>query len=297
MKLNRNSPMLWPLGALSAAVLCSLLRVIQRATAFEGQLELPLPGAPATVILVIFLVLSFVGAYLLSQRQRVSRILRKRPYLALEARDSMPVAAMLVTAAFLALIAAPFLLINGWELWVIYRDAKQTGSLLPSGGNGVLTLLCGLFSLLSFCGLGYTAKCMFDGRRISGNVLLFPVICSCLWLMNTYREHAANPVQWDYAPLLLSIVAGILFYLDWSGLYAGVSAPRRTLVTASMTVILSATALVSGEWQTSGALLLTQQLAAALAVLWCIPKNLICSPESAPAPAQVKEKLEEKTHE
>ena len=63
-----------------------------------------------------------------------------------------------------------------------------------------------------------------------------------------------------------------------------------------MTVVLSLTALM-GDWSLGSALLLTSQMAAALAVLWCVPHNLRYPPELPAEENPAEEKLEEETHE
>lgn len=310
----RSSGLHWLLFSAAAAVLCAAAHAVQRATAFEGQLELPIPFAPATVILVLLLLLSAAGLLFLGQRELTPRIFRRAPEKALASAGSALYTGAMVTAAFLSLIAAPFFLRTGRRLWLDFRNYQSITGHAPAGGNnGLITLLAGLFALLAFLGLGRTALRVHSGKPTKGRALLLPVITNCLWLMDFYRTHAANPVRWDYAPLLLAIAAGILFWLDWSGLYAGVPIPCRTLITAGLTAVLSLTAL-AGSWDMSSALLLTAQLIGALSVLWLMPRNLNQPPEE-PAPAPVtepelnyeyhpvsepapsEEKLEEEPHE
>ena len=91
--------------------------------------------------------------------------------------------------------------------------------------------------------------------------------------MELYRGHAADPVLWDYVPMLLAIVAGMLMYMDWGGLSCGQPRPRRTLWLAGMTAVLSAVAL-AGEWQLGEVLMLCAQTVAAFVVLARLPVNL-----------------------
>ena len=94
--------------------------------------------------------------------------------------------------------------------------------------------------------------------------------------MESFRGHAANPVQWDYAPLLLAIVCGMLFYMDFAGMSTSAARPRRLLWMAAMTLALTGPALTSalegGGW--ADILLLSAQALAAAAVLWRLPPNL-----------------------
>lgn len=310
----RSSGLHWLLVSAAAAVLCSAFRVAQRATAFEGQLALPVPFAPASVILVLLLILALAGLLLLSRQEITPRIYRRSPELVLESRGNALYTGAMITAAFLCLIAAPFLLREGKSLWSEFRNYKALTGHAPAGGdNGMLTLLAGLFALLSFLGMGHTALKVYSGKATKGRALLLPVVTGCLWLMNTYRSCAADPVKWNYAPMLLAIAAGIMFWLDWSGLYAGIPIPCRSLVVAGCTAVLSLTALM-GPWDMPAALLLTAQLITSLSVLYLVPRNLSHPPEvPAPAPtpeqelnyeyypvsepAPSEEKLEEEPHE
>ena len=94
--------------------------------------------------------------------------------------------------------------------------------------------------------------------------------------MESFRAHAANPVLWDYVPLLLAIVCGMLFFMDFAGISAGASRLRRLLWMAAMTVVLSAPALMSAtaEKNWGDVLLLSAQLLTAAAVLWRLPPSL-----------------------
>lgn len=293
MKQLRTEHRLWLIATIIAAALCCLVRCWQLVFAFEGQLELPIPFAPASVVLTVLLVLCAAFFALLARRQQVDRALKENPAPVFYApNDSLFVVAM-VAAAFLSLAAVPALLRSGTLLWSTYQSIKSHSGSVPGGNNGVLVLAAAATSALSFIGLLCAGKAISKGTPKGRLGLLMPAVNGCLWLMEFYRGHAANPVRWSYAPLLIAIVFGILFYLDWAGLSAGTFSPRRTLWLAAMTVIFSAVALM-GDWDLGSALLLASQIIAALAMLWSIPNNLRYPPELL-APAE--EKLEEDTHE
>lgn len=296
MKNKRAESFRWLIVTVAAALLCAAARRWQLSTAFEGSLSLPIPRAPATMTLVVLLIVSAVVLFLLSRRQPVTHSLGETPELALHAENDTIFMVAVVTAAFLALAAAPVLFRDGSRMWTAFHAAKSYGGSIPGGNNGVLTLCAAVTSLLAFLGLLMGGKASYRSTVKGRLGILVPAVNGCLWLMEVYRGNAADPVQWNYAPLLLAIVSGILFYLDWAGLNAGVFAPRRTLWIAGMTVVLSAAAL-AGNWDLSSALLLTSQLIAALAVLWCVPGNLRYPPEPAVEEAPEEEKLEEEPHE
>lgn len=286
---------LWLPVTVVLAVLCAAARRWQLSTAFEGTLQLPCPFAPASIVLVILLVLSTAVLFLLAWRQPVAPSLDRDPELAVSAAGDTLFLAALVAAAFLALMAAPFLFSRGIQLWRAFQTAGQYGASVRGMDNGLLLLLTALTSLLAFVGLLLSAKAAY--RNTSGRMaILLPAVNGCLWLMAIYRANAADPVRWNYSPLLLAIVCGMLFCLACAGLSAGAAHPRRALWLAAMTVVLSAAAL-AGRWDRGSALLLASQLVCALAFLLRVPENLIQPPEPAAQPARAEEKLEEDTHE
>ena len=235
------------------------------------------------------------------RRQPVSTALKEHSHLSLYAENSNLFLGGVILSGFLCLIAAPILLVGGGRMWVDFQAARELSRLhgstaIPGGNNGILTLFTGVTAALSFIALLVVGKAASKNTKKGRLAILFPAINNSLWLMEFYRSHAANPVRWDYGILLVAIVSGSLLYLNWAGLYAGVFAPRRTLWVAGATVVLSFTALM-GEWTLSSALLLTSQLAAALAVLWCLPHNLTYPPGIPSEEAPAEEKLEEETHE
>lgn len=290
MKQIHSGRSLWLPVSVLAGALCAAARRWQMSTAFEGALRLPRPFAPASMALTALLALSAAALFLLSQRQPVARSLRQAPAGALSAPGNPLFLTAFVASAFLCLASAPILFLRGRRLWLAFQAAAQYGA-AEGMDNGLLFLLTGLTSLLSFAGLLLAGKsaCRNTPGRMA---ILLPAVSGCLWLMAAYRANASDPVQWNYSPLLLAIVCGMLFYLDCAGITAGAPHPRRLLWMAGMTVVLSAAAL-AGDWDWAFALLLISQLVTALAVLWLVPNNLSHPPE----PAQAEEKLEEDTHE
>lgn len=281
-----------PILSVVLGLLCAAVRRWQLATAFEGEAELVKPFAPASMVLLALLILSAAALFLLTRQVRVCKQLRKDPAPALSARGSLPVMLVLVTAAFLSLIAAPLLVRSGLEARAAYEAAKTyyDGS-IPPGSNGLLTLISAATALLACPGLLMAAKAAYRDLDRGRMGVLLPVLNCCVWLMDTYRSHAANPIQWSYAPMLLAIICGALFYLDWAGFHAMDAKPRRLLWLAGMTVVLSAAAL-AGNRRLGDAVLLTSQLLSAMALLWLLPHNLKHPPEPAQPSAPIQENPE-----
>ena len=286
----------WLLFALAAAFVCAALRRWQLASAFEEDTGLPIPWAQSSVILACVLLMAAAWFLILAVHQPLSN----RPWtpsqahrwdlIFLDAGDPVyPI--LVVLAAFLALAAAPVLLFMALDQWGAYQAAVQAG-LTPPSSNGMLAAATAVGSLLAFLGLLQMGRDgLHPGRRGKGGFsAALPGIAGCIWLMESFRAHAANPVLWDYAPLLLAIVCGMLFFMDFAGMSAGAARPTRLLWLAAMTLVLSAASLTSaaaeGSWH--DLLLLSAQGLTAAAVLWRLPPNLENPPriKSAPIPPE-----------
>ena len=287
MKNSVSGRTAWLISVGAAALAAALLRRWQLASAFEEATGLPIPGAPASVILTCVLLMAAAWFLILAVHQPLSN----RPWtpsqahrwdlIFLDAGDPVyPI--LVVLAAFLALGAVPFLLRTGLAQWQVYREAKAAleqgfDAQLPTN-NGMLAMATAAGSLLSFLGLLQMGRDgLRPGRRGRGGFsAALPGTAGCVWLMESFRGHAANPVQWDYAPLLLAIVCGMLFYMDFAGMSTSAARPRRLLWMAAMTLVLSAAAIVSAlaEHTLADLLLLFAQTLTAAAVLWRLPPNL-----------------------
>lgn len=289
----------WLVMTVLAAGACAAVRAWQCATAFEGEFGLPIPMAPASVILLALLVIAAALPVLLAQKQSVDAKLREHPAIALYAPGDTLFLFLMVCAAFITLLSVPFFLTDGWRHWQEYQAIKQAayrdGS-VPGGNNGILMLAAGIAAVVAFFGVVMTTKAAIRGIAKGRMGILASVIASCLWLMELYRDHAAEPVRWSYAPALVAAVLGILFYLNLAGQFTPAASPRRLLWLASATVVSSAVAL-AGDWDVSSAALLAAQILAALAVLWRVPLNLAYPPEFSMEEVRQQDKLEEDTHE
>ena len=294
----------WLLFAVAAGFVSAALRRWQLSTAFEDVTGLAIPGAQASVILACVLVMSAAWFILsaihqpMAKRPPVEGQAERWDLVFLDAGDPVyPI--LVILAAFLALAATPFFLKLGIDQWRVYQEllaakAENPSVQLPSS-NGALTIATAVGALLSFLGLLQMGRDGFrPGRRGKGGFsAVLPGIAGCVWLMESFRGHAANPVQWDYAPLLLAIVCGMLFYMDFAGMSAGAGRPRRLLWVSAMTLVMSAPALVSAlaDMSLGDVLLLCAQGLTAAAVLWRLPPNWEHPPKikGTPIPRQTGE--------
>ena len=306
MKKSVSGRVPWLVSAGAASLLAALLRRWQLASAFEPS-GLATPGAQSSVILLCVLVMSGAWFILLAQYQPLS----KRPWAAGQGvrwdlvcvHVGYPLYKIFAgPASFLALACVPVLLPVGLEQWKLYQE-RVAAELQPPSNNGMLTIATGVGALLSALGLLHMGRDgLRPGKRGRGGFsAALPGVAGCVWMMESFRAHAANPVQWDYAPQLLAIVCGMMLYLAFAGMSAGASRPRRLLWLAGMTAVLSAVAMATTgselaalaaaggpvvSPQLGDLLLLLSQTLAAAAVLWRLPPNLENPPKlnSSPHP-------------
>ena len=292
---------LWLACTAGITLIAAALRRWQLRSAFEEYTGLAIPGAQASVVLTCILVIAGAGFAILSLvgRSLPEQTRWDRVFL-LTGGPVYPV--LEIAAAFFAIAAVPALFMVGVGQFQIYQDAVTAGYQPPTD-NGLLTLATAAGAFLAALGLLQTGRdSLHPGRRGRGGFsIVLPGVAGCIWLMESFRSHAANPVLWDYAPQLLASVLGMAFYMDFSGMSSDAAKPRRLLWTAGMTVAFSAVALVTAASelaarsdaglslycaQTGDLLLLLSQMLAAAGVLWQLPPSLDSSPDPSPEPIQ-----------
>ena len=304
----------WLVCTAVAALAAAALRRWQLNSAFEEYTGLAMPGAQASVVLVCLLVMTGAGLVILALAGRPLSAQVRCDQVFLTAGD--PVFPVLeIAAAFFAIAAAPVFFIVGVDQFQIYQEMRaahlQNPAIQIPTNNGLLTLFTAGGAFLAALGLLQTGRDSLNpGQRGRGGFsIALPGVTGCVWLMECFRSHAANPVRWDYAPLLLAIVLGMSFYMDFAGMSAGTARPRRLLWMAGMTAVFSAVALTTTAAELtarSGAglsllsaqlgdlLLLLSQTAAAAGVLWRLPPSL---GRRSPDPGPIQELQEDAENE
>lgn len=264
----------WPGLAVVLGVLGAILRRWQLNTAYEAGGFLT-RGAPATAALVAFLILAAAVSFLLAStiRCRVPQEGRMSRWdLTFAAEGDTGYMTLMVLAALCVLAACPLLLKEAAELYAI---RKATGE----GDNGLLQAVLAVCALPGGAALILSARDSFrmKGRGRENTALLLPAVLGCVWVLAAYRANAADPVRWNYVPLVLAAVCGMLFYMACAGLSFESGHPREMLWTGAATVVTSAVAL-AGKPDLGATALLAGQMLAALAALWVAPHNLLHPP-------------------
>ena len=211
MKRSITGRARWLACTFAAALVTAVLRRWQLGSAFEKGTGLAIPGAPASVILTCALVIAGALFVILSQTGRpLSAQIHWDQVLLNAGGRVFPV--LEITAAFFAAAAIPVLFIVGVGQFQVYQDALKA-HMQPPTDNGLLTLATAGGAFLAALGLFQTGRDSLNpGRRGRGGFsIALPGVAGCVWLMESFRAHAANPVRWDYAPQLLAIVLGMAF--------------------------------------------------------------------------------------
>ena len=169
------------------------LRRWELATAFEAETGLAIPGAPATLALIVLSV-AVAAAFALLCRGKHSQLGGYDD--AFAARGSWPY--LILTA----LGAIALLLSGGITLATFFR---QELSSLP---RFFLALLC----LAACVCVLLVAANNFLGRKKGkySFALLVPAYMCCLWLVTAYLQYAGDPVVLDYVYELFAIIAALL---------------------------------------------------------------------------------------
>ena len=288
LKHSLSGRALWLACTAAAALAVAALRRWQLRSAFEEYTGLAIPGAPASVILTCALVIAGAWFVILALARPLSLRVRWDQVFLSAGDKAYPV--LEIAAALFAAAAVPVFFIVGVEQFQVYQEMLKA-HLQPPTNNGMLTLATAGGAFRAALGLLQTGRdSLRPGRRGRGGFsAALPGVAGCVWLMESFRSHAANPVRWDYAPQLLAIVLGMAFYMDFAGMSAGAARPRRLLWMAGMAAVFSAVALVTTAAeltarsdaglplfcaQLGDLLLLLSQTLAAAGVLWRLPPSL-----------------------
>ncbi len=268
----------WPCAAALLAGAGFALRRWQEHTAFEGELGLSVPNAPASWAMTGFFALALLLFLLPARTARVRRVEQddlSRWDLTFAAQKDAPVMVLMLLAALVSLAA----------VLLLFQEASRMMAERAATGEGdgpLLQIALAVCCLPGAFGLAVTAMSavQMKARGRDNALLLLPVLLSCVWLLEAYRSNAADPVLWDYVPLLLAVALGLVFRLECAGLaFSKKPRPRRVLWLAGAGAAVSGAALGSMD-SPAMALLLAGQLLEMLACLWVAPGNLERPPES-----------------
>lgn len=213
---------LLPAAALVFGAAGAALRIWELATAFEPVSGLPVPGAAASLALMLLSVLfaALSGALV----WRTCRGTPAKDFDAAFACESSGYITAVVAAAALPVCAAGFLVFN------VVRHTVNVSHLLPAV---LFALSAG--SLVSVGRNNYRRL----GQGRFNRSLLLPPFAFCCQLILTYQAQAGNPVVRDYAYLLLALIATVLGLYFMAGFSFEKGRPGLFLWSAGLAVYFS----------------------------------------------------------
>lgn len=290
--------MLIPALALVLGAAAAGLRMWQRTAGYDGS-GLPVPFALPAVVLTLFLLLCAGALLYLALRQPKT----------MEAQsEALP--RRVVPAAALALAGALLLAGGAASLLHFFRDYLAYSQVLYATQDEQQEALRGFLSagllalVLALAAVAASAALLLRAKRIKldeedpgGIAVSLPPLFCCVWLIEVYRQHTANPVLWDYVLLLLASVALLISTYERAGFSLGVGKPRRTVFSSLSALLLTVAALPDCGGAVNAVILCALgiqsavETAALLDALAYRPKRL------APEPAQDTTTQEDASHE
>lgn len=251
-----------PVATAVMAAASALVRRWHLKTAFEPETGLMIPDCLSTYLLVGLVAAGALAFLWLAWRSEGTY---PNSYLhSFHAPHPLALAAGLMAAVLL--VAAGCLGIMGY----ISHSHRQLSRL----ALGAALLPCGL------CVAEITRR-NFVGDTRRGRLsalLLAPGYCGCLWLLQAYQSHTANPVILDYVFLLLGIVAATLaVYYQASFSFEG-PRPRRAKFFSAVAVELLVVGMVHFEDR------MTTLLAAGMALYLFTQLTVLCYRGERPSP-------------
>ena len=170
------------------------LRRWELSAAFEADTGLPVPGAPASIAVMVFSVLVFVVLLALCR-------MGHRPFsggydVAFAAKGNTLYASVMVLSAFLLLASA------GLNLWYFVRRENTMATRLVLAALCVAACVCVVATARN--------NLRGEGKGKYSFTLLMPAYTCCMWLIVAYQARAADPVILDYVYELFAIIAVLL---------------------------------------------------------------------------------------
>lgn len=268
----------YPALALLLGALTAGLRLWQRAGYDESGL--PVPFALPSLALSAFLGLC-AGAFLY--------LALKQPKTLEDQKSALPqggAAAGLFTAAGALLLAGGALnLLAFFRGYLRYSQTlfvseyEQQKALRAFLTADLMTGVLALAAVPTAVALLARVKAAKGGEAKPFAVMMPPVFC-WLWLIRDFRQHTSNPILWDYALLLLAIVALLISTYERAGFAFGVGKPRRTVFSSLLCLLLAVAVLPDCGDPANGLTLLAlalhgaAELTALLSALEYTPRRL-----------------------
>lgn len=197
-----------------------LLRWLQCEIIFDETTGLPVQNAPVSYLLVLFMAAAAAVLWWLSGRMTYQGI-SEEPEEAL-AQPGKLVGGLLTFAAVAVALGAVFMFFN--ESDPLFR----------------ITALLGLLAAPALAMTTFLPRWGGFGAFLS----VLPVVFFSLWLISFYKDHAVNPIVWDYAVQVLAIAMCLMAAYRICGCVFYRSSPRRTIYTCALALVFCVSVLM-----------------------------------------------------
>ncbi len=229
-----------PVFAFAAGLVGFGLRKWQLATGFEPDTALPVPGAPAALILILWSALSAVVLLVLCRNMDRPQTLER----AFDARGNPIFLTAVVLSGFLLLVSAGADIVThpvNLSVRVVGEENTFLSSALP-------LLRIFLSALGCLCVLVWARKLYREpaGARESLSLLELCLLF-CVWLISDYQTRASDPVTMNYLYEVLAIVCALLALYYLAGWSFQTGKPRRTAIFCFLAVYFSLVTLADGH--------------------------------------------------
>lgn len=234
---------LYPVLALVLGGLGAALRMWQRLNAYDAS-GLPVTGALPSVVLAAFLVLC--AALFLWLAFRMPKTLEDQSH---TAPGGDPLALLLMAAGALALVGGALHLFGVAGSYqeldaLFYASADERSEALRTFflSNFLIVVLV-VASVPTAVALLYQGKRAKSGGEGNTFVTLMPPLFVWIWLIESYRQHTANPILWDYVLFLMAVVCLLISGYFRAGFAFGVGKPRRAVFVSLLSLFFAAASL------------------------------------------------------
>ncbi len=220
-----------PLAALAAGAAGFFLRRWELASAFEADTGLPIPGAPASLVLFLFSLLAVLGAGLTARRLLWGRTTASF-HAAFFSGESLFITCDVIAAALL--IGG-----GGFGVWNYVNSVEKS----------LFSLLLAGLLVLSGVSVGIVGRQAYrnEGDGKYNAFLLLPAFTFCLWLILSYQNRAGDPIILDYVYHILAIITTLLALYRVAGHSFDKGQTRTTLWFSLMAVYFSCVSLADGH--------------------------------------------------
>lgn len=238
-----------PLVSVLGGAIALALRLVQNHTGFEADTGLPVPGAPAGIVLAIFLLALVITLFLLA-RQLPSEAEQGPAFSDVFSTSSTELVTLLIMGIFLIGISGCL------DIFFTLFQRGVTGEGLY-GVSPASALLRAVTALITAVSLFPTAAaCRRSGNRekaaaprkkLDNDLLLVPAVCLVVRLVLAYREDSVNPVLEAYYVELLALVFLALAFYRLSSFAFRAGRTRRFALYAGIAIALCTAALADGH--------------------------------------------------